>query len=134
MNGAIRAGVAYFGGMFALGFLLGTARVLLIAPLLGDWGATMVELPAMLAMSWIFCGWLLRRFAVPQRPVDRLLMGAVAFAFLMIAEVALGIGLFDRNLPQQVREMTSGPGLAGLAGQLAFAAFPLVQLRRGYRS
>lgn len=131
MNSTAKAGVAYFAGMFALGFLLGTARVLLLAPVLGDWGAIVAELPVMLAISWIYCGWLLRRFAVPRLLRPRLLMGAIAFALLMIAEALLGFGLFDRTLRQQLQEMTSGPGFAGLVGQLAFAAFPLLRLRHG---
>lgn len=134
MNRAAKAGIAYFAGMFALGFVLGTVRVLLLAPVLGDWGATFAELPVMLAISWIYCGWLLRRLAVPGAFGARLLMGAVAFTLLMIAEVLLGVGLFERTLPQQVGEMTSGAGLAGLVGQLAFAAFPVLQLHRGRRS
>jgi ABC-type uncharacterized transport system permease subunit len=128
---AASAGVVYFAGMFALGFVLGTARVLVVAPVLGDWGATFAELPIMLAISWIYCGWLLRRFAVPAAMGARLVMGATALILLMVAEVMLGIGLFGRSLAGQVQAMTSGPGLAGLLGQLAFAAFPLVRLRSG---
>ncbi len=134
MSAAGKAGLTYFAGMFALGFVLGTARVLLIAPVLGAWGATFAELPVMLAISWLYCAWLLRRFAVPGAAGARLLMGAVAFILLMVAEVLLGIGLFGRDLPQQVQEMTNGPGLAGLAGQLAFAAFPLLRLGRPRRN
>jgi hypothetical protein len=129
---AIRAGAAYFGGMFVIGFVLGTARVLLVVPRLGAWGATFAELPVMLAISWIYCAWLLRRFAVPAGIADRLLMGAVAFALPMFTEVLVGVGLLGRSLIEQIREMTDGPGLAGLIGQLAFAAFPLIQRwRRG---
>lgn len=58
-------------------------------------------------------------------------MGASAFTLLMIAENLRGTSLFDRTLPQQLQAMTIGPGLAGLLGQLAFAAFPLVQMARG---
>ncbi len=131
MNGAVKAGIAYFAGMFAVGFLLGTGRVLLAIPVLGAWGATLVELPIMLAISWLYCAWLLRRFAVAETAGARLTIGTVAFALLMGAEILLGVGLFERTLPQQVREMTGGPGLAGLIGQMAFAAFPLLQLRDG---
>lgn len=134
MNSATKAGIAFFAGMFGLGFLLGTVRVLLLTPSLGAWGATLAELPVMLAISWLYCRWLVRSFAVPSTVRARLAMGTLAFTLLMMAEVVLGIALFERTLPQQVREMTSGPGLAGLAGQVAFAAFPLLQLRRSGRS
>ncbi len=126
---ATQAGAAYFAGMFALGFVLGTIRVMMIAPVLGAWGATFLELPVMLVVSWIYCRWLIRRFSVPTIGSARVVMGTVAFAMLMVGEVLLGIGLFDRTLTAQVRDMTSGPGLAGLAGQVAFATFPWVQFR-----
>ena len=127
MTRALSAGAVYFAGMFGLGFLLGTGRVMLVTPRLGEWVATLIELPVMLALSWLYCGWLLRRFSVPARVADRLAMGAFAFMLLMLAEVLLGVGLFNRGLPEQVGEMTNGPGLAGLAGQLAFACFPVLQ-------
>jgi ABC-type uncharacterized transport system permease subunit len=134
MNGAILGGAAYFLVMFALGFVLGTVRVLLLAPRLGEWSATFVELPVMLAISWVVCRWLVGRLGVPERATPRLVMGAVAFVLLMIAEVVLGTSLFDRSLSQQVQAMTGGPGLAGLLGQMVFAAFPLAQMRSSGRA
>ena len=130
MSRSIISGATYFLTMFVLGFLLGTLRVLLVAPRLGEWGAIFVELPIMLGISWIVCRWILLRFAVPQRTAQGLVMGAVAFVLLMIAELLLGTSLFDRTLPQQGQAMTSGAGLAGLLGQFAFAVFPLIQVRQ----
>lgn len=130
------AGALYFVVMFALGFVLGTLRVLVVAPRLGDWGATLIELPIMLTLSWFACRWLVGRFAVPGRVAPRLAMGATAFMLLMVAEILLGTSLLGRTLTQQVQAMTGGVGLLGLLGQFAFAAFPLVQTspqRRGER-
>lgn len=127
MRRAILAGAAYFLVMFACGFVLGTARVLVVTPLLGEWGATLVELPVMLTISWVICGWLVRRLSVAARITPRVAMGAVAFILLMIAEVLLGTSLFDRTLTEQVQAMSAGAGLAGLLSQIAFAVFPLVQ-------
>lgn len=130
---AAAAGVAYFAIMFSIGFVLGTVRVMLLAPVLGEWGATSAELPLMLAVSWVTSAWLVARMRVPPTVGARLLMGLMSFALLMVAEVLLGMSLFGRTLVQQVGEMTSGPGLAGLLGQVAFAAFPLLQLHRAPR-
>ena len=130
MSRALGAGALYFAGMFGLGFVLGTLRVLVITPRFGEWAATLAELPLMLGVSWLYCSWLLQRFSVSARAAERLAMGAFAFALLMVAEVLLGVGLFDRGPAEQVREMTSGPGLAGLIGQLAFACFPMIQLSK----
>ncbi|QHL92025.1 hypothetical protein GVO57_14115 (plasmid) [Sphingomonas changnyeongensis] len=127
MNRAAQAGVTYFAGMFAIGFVLGTLRVLLLVPAIGEWGATLTELPVMLAVSWLYCGWLTRWLDVPERLGPRLQMGAVALTLLWIAEILLGICLFGRHLPQQILAMARGPGLAGLAAQIIFATFPFVQ-------
>lgn len=43
------AGLAYWAVVFALGFVLGTIRVLWLAPLVGLIPATALELPVMLA-------------------------------------------------------------------------------------
>ena len=60
------------------------------------------------------------------------LMAGVAFAFLMIAEVGLSVFLFDRSVMAHLHHVTDSAGLIGLAGQVAFALFPLLQLGRGH--
>jgi hypothetical protein len=122
-----RAGAVYFALVFALGFVLGTARVLAVAPILGETLATLVELPAMLAASWLLCGWCVRRFDVPCAGGERVAMGALAFALLMLAEFSLSSVLMDRSAAAHfARYGEIGPAL-GLAAQLAFAAFPVVR-------
>jgi hypothetical protein len=58
-------------------------------------------------------------------------MGAIAFALLMSAEIGLSVVLFHRPLGEFFAALTSPAGSIGLAGQLAFAAFPVLQLQRG---
>lgn len=41
---AAAAGIGYFGVVFAVGFVLGTARVMVVAPRLGETGAVAAEL------------------------------------------------------------------------------------------
>lgn len=127
MPAALRAGSAYFAVMFALGFALGTVRVVLLAPRLGAMTATLIELPVMLAASWLVCRWAVARWRVPWRPGARLAMGALGFALLISAEVGLGILGFGRSVGEQFAAMLSPEGLAGLAGQLLFALFPLAR-------
>ena len=129
-----RAATAYFGIVFGLGFVLGTARVLLVAPALGDLAATLVELPLMIGASWIACGWVLRRWPVPGRWSPRLALGALAFALLIGAEVLLGRVGFGRDLAGQVAAMSSPAGITGLLGQIVFALLPLVRAVRGSRA
>lgn len=126
---ALTAGCAYFAMIFLLGFALGTARILLAERQLGATGAVLVELPLMLATSWIACRWSLRRFAIPNGSLPRLAMGAIAFALLMEAEMLVSIGLIGLNLGEHLATYRTAPALLGLAAQVAFAAFPLVRRR-----
>ena len=56
------AAAAYWAAVFALGFVLGTIRVLWLAPLIGLLPATALELPFMLAASWLVAGLVIARF------------------------------------------------------------------------
>jgi len=127
---AAAAGAAYFLILFSAGFMLGTLRVLVIAPRLGDVPAVLLELPLMLAASWLVCRSLIRRMAVAADLVSRLLMGLTGFVLLMLAEVALGLLGFGRSLGMQLEALSQPAGLLGLAGQIAFGAIPLLQARK----
>jgi hypothetical protein len=126
---AIRAGVAYFAVVFAAGFVLGTIRILLLAPGIGQLAAVLVELPVMLAIAWLVCRWLVRRLAVGSAWTERLLMGVVAFVLLLAAELALALALFGGTVTGFLAELGTPEGAAGLAGQVVFAALPLVVRR-----
>ena len=59
----------YAAAVFAAGFLLGTLRVLWLVPRFGPTAAVALELPLILAVSWIACRHVAR--AVPPEPVAR---------------------------------------------------------------
>jgi hypothetical protein len=125
MREAFKAGAIYFALVFTIGFALGAARLLVVAPRVGEMTAVFLELPLMLAASWFACGYVLRRRHLSQRH-RRLVMGAVAFAMLMIAEAILST-LMGGTLAAHFASYRTAPGLLGLAGQLAFAAMPLAR-------
>jgi dipeptide/tripeptide permease len=127
---ALLAGAAYFAIVFAAGFVLGALRVALVAPLVGETSAVVVELPVILTASWIACGWCVRRFDVAETVAPRLLMGAIAFALLMLAELCLSVVGLNRTFAEHVAALVSRPGLIGLAGQALFALFPALQALR----
>jgi len=122
---ALIAGSVYFGVLFALGFALGTVRVLMVAPRIGELAATAAEAPVMLLASWLACGWIVRRWSVPYRLSDRTVMGAWFLGLLLAAELLLGLTLFGRTAAEQWAALTSPAGLLGLAAQLAVALFPM---------
>jgi len=121
------AGAYYFQIIFAVGFALGTLRVLALAPALGELPAVLVELPVILAASWLVSGRLVRRFKVPRE--HRLTMGALAFTLLILAEAVMSVFLFGRTFAQHMAHYRTVPGAVGLAGQIMFAAMPALHRR-----
>lgn len=130
MATAFRAGLAYFLIVFALGFALGTLRVSFGIPLLGEIGAVLIEIPVLLTAAWFVCRWLIAKFAVPKTMTARLAMGGIAFAVLMIAELAFSVLLFGRTATEYAAGFAHPAAWLGLAAQIMFAAFPVCQLRR----
>jgi hypothetical protein len=128
---SIAAGLAYFGIIFALGFVLGTLRVLVIIPRIGEVAAVSLEVPVVVAVSWVVARWCVARFAVGPGAAERGIMGAVAFAVLMLAELALATLLFGQSVAQHVAAYARLAGAIGLAGQIVFALIPSLQRPRG---
>jgi hypothetical protein len=125
---AATAGTVYFAVVFAAGFVLGVVRNGWLAPAIGAVPAVLTELPLILGVAWLACARILRgrSFGAAQAG----LMGAVAFALLMAAEVGVSTGVAGRTLAGHLALYREPAHLLGLAGQLAFAALPWVQVRR----
>lgn len=129
MTAALKAGCVYFAAVFAAGFVLGAFRVVWLAPRLGALGAVLVELPLMLALSWLACGRAVRLFHVAPAVGLRLLTGLSAFALLIAAEFALAVYGFGGDASTFVAGYATAEGLAGLGGQVVFAALPMIRRR-----
>ncbi len=127
---AIIAGAVYFAIVFAIGFILGTIRVLLLAPSFGETSAVLIETPFILTASWITCGFVIRKLSVPAALPARIIMGAVALAMLLLAETVLGVAAFGQTLNGIIAHYGTAAGALGLAGQIVFAAFPVIRARR----
>jgi hypothetical protein len=121
-----KAAVVYATVVFGAGFALGTIRVLLAAPAVGELPAVLLETPLMLALSWAACGVCLRSFGVAGRGRG-LAMGGTAFGLLMLAEFALSLFVFHRPPVDFVRALGTPAGAVGLIGQVAFGVFPAVR-------
>ncbi len=125
MLAAIRAGLLYFLSVFAVGFLLGTIRTLVLVPRLGPLLSVALELPLMLLASWWLCGVVLRRIPVPPAALLRLTMGVTAFLLLMLAELVLAVWGFGQSSAAYWAGFAAPAARLGLAGQIAFALLPL---------
>ena len=128
MFAALVAALPYTLTVFAAGAVLGTLRVLWLAPRLGEGGAILLEVPVMLAVSFLVARAVVRWRRVPARLGPRLLMGVAAFALLQGAEAALAIGAFGRTLAEHLATIAAPARLPGLAAQAVFAAMPALLL------
>jgi hypothetical protein len=126
---AVKAAISYFVIVFVVGFALGSIRVLVLVPEFGETSAVLFETPFMLVISWVSSQWSTSRFSVPATVSARSLMGAAAFLLLMLAETGVSIFIFERSLAAYFAVYETAAGAVGLAAQVAFAAFPLMQMR-----
>jgi len=124
----VQAGLAYWAVIFALGFALGTLRVVWLAPLVGVLPATALELPVMLTASWLAAGRLVRGCGIVQG-AEALAMGLLAFVLLMAAEAALAALLAGQRPAQWLAGLAEPHALLGLAGQAVFALIPWWRVR-----
>jgi hypothetical protein len=131
MMSALKAGAVYFLIVFAVAFVLGTLRVLLIIPMIGETWAVMLEAPVILVVSWVVCGWVITRLSVPARMALRILMGCFAFVLLMIAELLVSVLGFGRSVAEHLAAYQSLSAQLGLVAQALFAAVPALRLRTG---
>lgn len=130
MQNILLAATRYFLIVFAVGFVFGTIRTLTTADtpdarLL----AVAIELPAIIAVSWLACRHTIRRFNVVPDTAVRLAMGAIAFGFLMVAELLLDAALAGRSAMEHFALYAQPAHMLGPAGQVVFALLPWVQAR-----
>ncbi len=120
---ALTLGLRYFAAVFAIAFALGTVRTVWLEPAVGRMVAVGIEVPIILAVSW----WWGRRLLARQRLglTGRAVMGGSSFLWLMLAELGLAQA-FGQAPGAWVASLVTPAGLLGLAGQLGFAALPLI--------
>jgi hypothetical protein len=127
----IKAAIGYLAIVFFAAFLLGTLRVLAIVPRLGVMPAVLLELPVVLAISWVTCRWAIHRYSVPDTIISRITMGGLAFVLLMGLELGFSVLLFKQSVAGHLATYRTLPGATGLLAQIGFALMPLVQRCRG---
>ena len=121
----LRTALIYWACIFALGFALGTLRVLWGAQAIGETGFLSIEVPTLLGASALAARWLLRRNEISELG-DAFLMGAVAYALLMAAEFALASGFSGLGAREWLTQAWSMPHMIGSLGQTAFGLMPVM--------
>ena len=130
MNRALIAGTAFFLALFALGFVLGTLRVVFVAPRFGELAATFAEVPVMLIAAFFACRWAVRHWRVPRTIAIRWAMVLWFLALLFTFETLLGVILFGRTAAEQWAALATPAGLLGLSAQIIAALLPVLVGRR----
>ena len=124
LRGSSIAGLAFFVVALGWGFVLGALREIVVAPRLGGVAAVALEVPIMLAISWVAARALVRIFAVPATVGARLGMGLLAFVLLQISEVVLA-AWFGTPIEVFVAALATAKGALGMSAQVIFAIIPL---------
>ncbi|MFI9652871.1 hypothetical protein [Guyparkeria halopsychrophila] len=127
----IKAGTVYFLWVFAAGFALGVVRELWLAPWLGTRAAELAEMPVMLLVVVLSAHWTLRRFALPATMPTRLATGMLAVGWLLLAEIALVLGLRGLTLAEYLGGRDPVAGTAYALSLLLMAAMPWLLGRAG---
>lgn len=126
----LAASALYFGTIFALGAVLGVLRTSILsqAPDVTRLEGVLVELPLILAASWLASSQIMRRCAIRASPVPRVQVGLAAFWMMALAEFAIASLALGLTFEQHIRSYFDPSHALGLAGQLAFSLIPAVQL------
>jgi len=106
----LKTGIIYFLLVFGAGFILGPIRLFLVVPHFGTRMAELMEMPIMIAVIILAARWIVRRYAVPPVPYNRLGMGFIALGLLLGAEFSLVLWLRGMSLSEyfSTRDPVSG--------------------------
>ncbi|MBK6864930.1 MAG: hypothetical protein IPG91_16090 [Ideonella sp.] len=125
----MRAGLLYFGCVFAAGFVLGTIRVPLLVPRLGVRWAELAEMPLMLVVIVVAARWVVHRHALGPTTAGRFWAGLLALALLLAAEFGLVLQLQGGTLAGYLESRDPVSGAVYATMLVAFALMPLIVAR-----
>lgn len=125
----MRRAATYFALVFAVGFLLGVVRVLLLAPIVGERWAEIAEAPLMLAAIVLAARYVVARFP-SDRPRSHLGSGLVALAMLLAVEFSVVLWLRGLSLAQYLDERDPVSGAVYIVMRAVFAVMPWAVAKR----
>lgn len=122
-------GFLYFTLVFAVGFVLGAFRVLLLVPMLGERWAELVEIPFMLIVVVLSARWVITRMGQATTILDGMTVGGIALVLLLIAELQVVFFVRQQTFQEYLETRDLISGAAYLFSLLIFAAMPAIQVR-----
>ncbi len=115
----------YFLAVFAVGFILGPIRVLLLEPRLGPAVAVLCEVPFLIAAFVVAARWAPRATHVDLGTRSMFLVGILALIMQQLAEFAGGAVLRGLSVSEQLAQLSTLQGVIYAVLLIIFAAAPL---------
>jgi hypothetical protein len=126
----LKAALSYFAIVFAVGFLCGPIRVLMLEPMFGATAAVLFEAPILLMAMLYAARFVPRRLRLEPRAVAHLGMGFAALMLLLIADFGVGVLLRQMTPGVIVAQFATPAGRVYGALLLVFALMPWLVNRR----
>ena len=120
----------YFALVLGTGFVLGIFRVPFLVPRIGERWAELAEMPIMAAAIFLSAGYILRRFPEVDSPRRALIVGFLALALLICAELGLAVLLQSQTLAEYIASRDKVSGSVYLVMLLVFALMPRLRLSK----
>jgi hypothetical protein len=126
----VKYGAIYFALVFGAGFVLGPIRILWLVPRVGERIAELIEAPIMLVVIVVVARWVVHRLGAAAPRAERLAVGLIALALLLIFEFAVVLGLRGLTVAEYVAGRDPVARVVYLVMLGLFAAMPLAVVRR----
>jgi hypothetical protein len=128
MLNTIYAGFVYFALVLGTGFVLGVFRVSFLVSSIGERWAELAEMPIMAAVIFFSAGYVLRRFREVNFPGQSLVVGFLALALTVCAELGLAAVLQTQTLVEYLVSRDKVSGSVYLVMLIVFALMPRLRL------
>jgi len=129
MRQILKAAAIYFFLVFGAGFVLGSIRVLLILPRVGERTAELMEMPIMLLVTILAARWVSRRLVNPAIGSRLVAVGFAALGLLLAAELTFAFVLRGLTIREYLASRDPVAGAIFSVMLLVFAVMPYLVIR-----
>lgn len=133
LPGFLKAGFVYFLIVFAVGFALAPIRELWAIPEFGERRGELLEMPFILLAMILAARFIVKRYSLPPSTPKRLAAGVIALACLVLAELAVVVGIRGFTLAEYFAARDPVSGAIYVAMLLLFALMPALVRRSPIR-
>ena len=125
----LKLAVLYFLLVFGAGFVLGTIRVLVVVPQLGERTAELLEMPVMLIVIVAAARWINRHDPEVHERSAHIRIGVMALGLVLAADLVVGVALRGMSPVEALLHRDPLSGTAYYLSLVLFAAMPWLLAR-----